>query len=66
MVAPKSSVQVLTPGTCECDITWKKQQNKVFADVVKDFEMKSSSCIILVGHNSNGRHPYKDETGSLT
>lgn len=36
--SPKGDVQVLIFKICECDLIWKR----VFLDVVKDLEMKSS------------------------
>lgn len=36
---PKTFVHIQIPGTCECDLIWKK---RVFAGIIKELEMRSS------------------------
>lgn len=60
MVPPTTTpkfVHVLIPGTCECGLIWGEKM--VFADVIKDLEMRSSSWITWVSPNSNGKCPCK-------
>lgn len=50
---------LLTPGTCECDLIWK--QSLCLCNKVKDFEMRWS-WIIHMCPRSNDTCPYRRAT----
>lgn len=60
MVAPKRYVHVLTPGTCGCDLIWRKDLCR--CNQVKDLERRSS-WILQVGPKPRDECLHKRHTG---
>lgn len=46
--------KIYPPGTCACELIWKR----VFADVIKDLKMKSS-WVMWMGPKSNDKYACK-------
>lgn len=49
---------ILIPRACECDFIWEK----VFADILKNFQIKSSWVFIQEGSKSIDMYLYKRHT----